>query len=62
MIKLLIILNAIFLTFGCNNSLKHNMVITSNEHIETQYFAEQEEIKDPYYIDSKSLIENLIIN
>ncbi|MBL6621351.1 MAG: hypothetical protein ISP24_01540 [Rickettsiales bacterium] len=48
----------------CNCSIKkdENMLVVSNNQIDAEYFSYENKAKDPYFIDSKSLIENLIIN
>lgn len=47
---------------NCSVSRDENMLIVSNNQIDAEYFSYENKETDQYFIDSKSLIENLIIN
>ena len=47
---------------NCSINRDENMLIVSSNQIDAEYFSYEDKAKDQYYIDSKSSIENLIIN
>jgi len=57
----LLFLIVFFLLSNCSFGNK-NIILTSNNQVETKYFTNNNPIENKYFIDSKSLIENLIIN